>query len=234
MIYSHGTAFLSGKRLARALMCRVACSARLGLMVLIASASALADQDTSNPASLTYTCGGCHGIEQYKNAYPQYNVPKIGGQNTEYLISALKEYKAGERAHPTMRAQAGSFPDATIAVISAYLNSRPSQTPTAASEDHSYDATGAKLVEAKGCVACHGKDGNGVKLATGKTDPQYPVLAGQYASYIEIALKAYRTGTRKNLIMAGFAEKLTDAEIKALSHYFSAQPSTLSTLKGLD
>ena len=95
-------------------------------------------------------------------------------------------------------------------------------------------ADGAKLVEAKGCIACHGKDGNGVVLATGKTDPQYPVLAGQYASYIEFALKAYRGGTRKNIIMAGFAEKMTDGEIKALAHYFSSQPSKLHTLKGLD
>ena len=92
---------------------------------------------------------------------------------------------------------------------------------------------GAKLVEAKGCIACHGKDGNGVVLA-GKTDPQYPILAGQYASYIEFALKAYRGGTRKNIIMAGFAEKLTDAEVKALAHYFSSQSSKLHTLKGLE
>ena len=92
---------------------------------------------------------------------------------------------------------------------------------------------GAKLLEAKGCIGCHGKDGNGVVVA-GKTDPQYPVLAGQYASYIEYALKAYRGGTRKNVIMAGFAEKLTDAEIKALAHYVASQPSKLHTLKGLD
>ena len=98
----------------------------------------------------------------------------------------------------------------------------------------SASADGASLVEAKGCIACHGKDGNGVLLATNKTDPQYPVLAGQYASYIEFALKAYRGGTRKNVIMAGFAEKLTDAEIKALAHYFSSQSSKLHTLKGLD
>ena len=93
---------------------------------------------------------------------------------------------------------------------------------------------GAKLLEAKGCIGCHGKDGNGVVLGTGKTDPQYPVLAGQYASYIEYALKAYRSGTRKNVIMAGFAEKLTDAEIKALAHYVASQPSKLHTLKGIE
>ena len=93
---------------------------------------------------------------------------------------------------------------------------------------------GAKLIEAKGCIACHGKDGNGVVLATNKTDPQYPILAGQYASYLEFALKAYRGGTRKNIIMAGFAEKLTDAEIKSMAQYLAKQPSKLHTLKNLD
>ena len=95
--------------------------------------------------------------------------------------------------------------------------------------------SGEALVEAKGCVACHGKDGNGVVLpATGKPDPQYPVLAGQYASYLEYSLKSYRTGTRKNAVMAGFAGALTDAEIKALSQYFASKDSKLQTLVGIE
>ena len=102
------------------------------------------------------------------------------------------------------------------------------------SEEGAGTPDGAKLIEAKGCIACHGKDGNGVVLATNKTDPQYPILAGQYASYLEFALKAYRGGTRKNIIMAGFAEKLTDAEIKSMAQYLAKQPSKLHTLKNLD
>ena len=95
-----------------------------GLTIALASAatnvSALGDPALGK--DLTYTCSGCHGIEQYKNAYPQYNVPKIAGQNYEYLVAALKAYKAGERAHPTMRAQAKSFSDADIENIAAYLS----------------------------------------------------------------------------------------------------------------
>jgi cytochrome c553 len=94
--------------------------------------------------------------------------------------------------------------------------------------------SGVALVEAKGCVSCHGKDGNGAVLpTTGKIDPQYPLLAGQYASYLEFSLKSYRNGTRKNAVMAGFATALTDAEIKALAKYFSTQDSKLKTLQGV-
>lgn len=72
---------------------------------------------------LTYTCQGCHGISGYKNAYPNYHVPKIGGQSAEYLVSALTEYRKGERKHPTMQAQSQSFSDQDIADIAAFLSS---------------------------------------------------------------------------------------------------------------
>ena len=72
---------------------------------------------------LTYTCQGCHGITGYKNAYPSYHVPRIGGQSEQYLVNALTEYREGHRKHPTMQAQAQSFSAQDIADIAAYLSS---------------------------------------------------------------------------------------------------------------
>lgn len=71
---------------------------------------------------LTYTCQGCHGVTGYKNAYPNYHVPKIGGQSEIYLTNALTEYKKGTRKHPTMQAQSQSFSDQDIADIAAFLS----------------------------------------------------------------------------------------------------------------
>jgi cytochrome c553 len=68
-----------------------------------------------------YTCTGCHGIAGYKNAYPNYSVPKVGGQNEAYLIAALNAYKTGDRKHPTMRAQAQSLSEQDIADIATFL-----------------------------------------------------------------------------------------------------------------
>jgi len=73
--------------------------------------------------TLAYTCQGCHGVEGYKNAYPSFHVPRIGGQSAEYLVQALTEYKHGDRKHPTMQAQSQSFSEQDIADISAYLSS---------------------------------------------------------------------------------------------------------------
>lgn len=87
-----------------------------------AAASASAG-DASRGKSLTYTCRGCHGLTGYKNAYPSYHVPKIGGQSETYLRNALNEYRNGNRQHPTMQAQAESFSEQDINDIAAYLSS---------------------------------------------------------------------------------------------------------------
>lgn len=79
--------------------------------------------DLTHGKQLTYTCQGCHGIKGYKNAYPNFHVPLIGGQSVVYLQNALGEYRKGERKHPTMQAQAASFSDQDIADIAAYLSS---------------------------------------------------------------------------------------------------------------
>ena len=55
-------------------------------------------------------CTGCHGIPGYKTAFPDvYHVPKIAGQSPAYIVNALKAYKSGERAHPSMRGIAASM-----------------------------------------------------------------------------------------------------------------------------
>lgn len=77
--------------------------------------------NADNGKQLTYTCQGCHGISGYRNAYPNYHVPKIGGQSPQYLVNALTEYRKGTRKHPTMQAQAESFSDQDIADIAAFL-----------------------------------------------------------------------------------------------------------------
>lgn len=102
----------------------IAASLLLALPTLAAAQqpAAPAAGDAAKGKQLTYTCQGCHGITGYKNAYPNFHVPKIGGQSPEYLGNALHEYKKGSRKHPTMQAQAQSFSDQQIADIAAFLS----------------------------------------------------------------------------------------------------------------
>jgi cytochrome c553 len=97
----------------------------LGLTVaaaLLVAGSAQA-ADKANGRKLVYTCNGCHGVVGYANAYPDYPVPKIAGQNEQYIVNALHGYKNGDRTHPTMMAQAQSLSDQDIDDIAAYLSS---------------------------------------------------------------------------------------------------------------
>ncbi len=65
------------------------------------------------------------------------------------------------------------------------------------------------------CHACHGADGLG-------TAPMYPKLAGQHEAYLVHALRGYRSGERKNAIMAGFATGLSDEDIADLAAFYSS------------
>lgn len=73
------------------------------------------------------------------------------------------------------------------------------------------------------CAACHGPDGGT------PTTPEYPKLAGQYPDYLAKALRDYKSGQRKNAIMAGMAAGLTDKDIENVSEFFYRQPGNLSS-----
>jgi len=74
-------------------------------------------------------CIGCHGIPDYRTAYPEvYRVPMLGGQNQTYIENALLAYKKGDRHFDTMHAIAVTLTDQDIADIAAYYASQTSST----------------------------------------------------------------------------------------------------------
>jgi len=94
----------------------------IALLITTLPCAAAENGDAAAGKSKVYTCAGCHGIPGWKNPYPNYHVPRIGGQNYDYLVTALTEYKTGERLHPTMRAQGESLSEQDIRDIATYLS----------------------------------------------------------------------------------------------------------------
>jgi cytochrome c553 len=66
------------------------------------------------------------------------------------------------------------------------------------------------------CATCHGADGNTPIM------PEYPRLAGQPHDYLEKALHDYKSGKRKNALMAPMAQNLSKQDMKDLAAYFSS------------
>jgi len=167
-----------------------------------------------------YTCYGCHGLEDYRNAYPDYTVPRLRHQHAAYIVAALQEYRSGERPHATMHAQAVSLSDQDMEDIGAYLQGATPAKPSAA-------VNGKAPKQVAACVACHGENGLGVEAPL---TPKPAVLAGQHVDYLEQALAAYRNGRRKNVVMAGMAKLLTtDEDVRIAAAYFASQASPLAT-----
>ena len=90
-------------------------------LLCLASLNAFAAGDYEAGKIKAYTCTGCHGIAGYKNTYPMYHVPRIGGQNADYLVIALQGFKSGEREHKTMNLQAEALSEQDILDIAVYL-----------------------------------------------------------------------------------------------------------------
>jgi cytochrome c553 len=145
-------------------------------------------------------------------------VPKLRGQHPEYIVAALKAYRNSERGHATMHAHAASLSQQDMDDLAAYLGGEPVKAATPAAQP-----VGTPPAAVATCAACHGRDGVGIMGI-------YPTLSGQHADYLEQAMNSYRSGTRKNGIMAPFASQLKPEEVKQVAEYFSRQKPALITV----
>jgi len=173
--------------------------------------------DSERGSQIGYTCLGCHGIEGYRNAYPSYRVPRLGGQHEQYLVLALQGYRNGSRSHPTMNAQVASLSDQDMRDLAAWFAAKGE--PQSGSPGRAA-ARGAE--KAQVCAACHGSDGI-------SPSPMWPTLAGQHRDYLVETMLAYRDGGRTDPVMAGQAALLSDEDIRDLAVYFSAHPGLFTT-----
>ena len=199
------------------------------LLALASVLSAAHAQDAQRGSTKVQMCIGCHGIVGYQTDFPiVYKVPKIAGQDAKYLATALTEYRAGDRKHPTMRSIAASLTDQDIADVAAYYANlgKPDGPVPKALETPVPTGLQAKVAT---CVACHGAN-----FST-PTDGTIPRLAGQHADYLQNALRAYKTEGnahvgRANAVMGAMAKPLTDSDVAEIADYLASLPGELRTV----
>ena len=187
----------------------VACAAALLTLSTFSAQPALAEADLKAGKAIAYSCLGCHGIAGYRNAYPSYRVPKLGGQKATYLVAALNGYKQNTRKHPTMNGQASSLSSQQIEDVSGYFATLGNETVLAGgSKATAFD-------KAQACTACHGANGISVNA-------MWPTLAGQHEDYLLQALNGYRDGSRADGVMRAQAALIAAEDVALLAKYFAS------------
>jgi len=153
-------------------------------------------------------CVGCHGPEGVSANLPG---PTLAGQHEAYLRDALKAYITGERSDPMMSAGVQGLSNEDAANVAAYFAGAKCGSALGAAKQAALPGKAT----ANKCAACHGPDGN-------STNPSWPNLIGQSKVYLVNALKAYKSGIRKNGMMAGITKDLSDADIENVATYYAA------------
>lgn len=183
----------------------------------LASGSTLAAGDPAAGKTKAAACAGCHGVDG-KALLPEY--PNLAAQHESYIAKQLREYQSGDRQNAIMAGMAAALSEQDIEDIAAYYASLPAVTGVANEEELQKGMDiyrgGITAAGIPACAGCHGANGKGNPAAV------WPVLAGQNIEYTILQLESFRSAERandSNAMMRSVAERLTDAEIKAVSNY---------------
>ena len=92
----------------------------ISLMVVLASSGALAGDPAAGEAR-SKTCVACHGADGNSAAA---EFPRLAGQQADYLVKALKDYKNGLRKNPIMAPQAAGLSVRDMEDLAAFYSSQ--------------------------------------------------------------------------------------------------------------
>ncbi len=77
------------------------------------------------------------------------------------------------------------------------------------------------------CSACHTVDGS-------RGSPANPILAGQHPEYLVKQLQEFKSGKRKNAVMAGFAATLSDDDMRNVAAFYASKTAKPGAAKDKD
>ncbi len=175
-------------------------------------------------AKLSY-CKDCHGpsAQGYRGFYP---IPRLAGQQPEYLKNQLRAFIERRRPNPIMSNVAHVLKPSMISALAAKfhaLNPRPigGAPRRHVAEGRQIFQNGVPDANVAACAACHGPDASGHE--------QIPRLAGQLYPYIIKALTYWSKERGQNpsvpdtsAIMGPVAHSLNRTQVEAVAEYLSS------------
>jgi cytochrome c553 len=164
-------------------------------------------QNLEKGKEINSVCAGCHGELGQGGSRGEY--PRIGGQRAAYIVDQLKSFRARKRINIPMYpyTQERELPDEDIKDVAAYLGSieLPTKWPVFKDSDDALtrltltervmiiprvtgNLANGEAIYQKQCVTCHSKNGMGRGM--------FPMLVGQYTSYLMRQMEKYLKGER--------------------------------------
>jgi cytochrome c553 len=205
-------------------------SLSLAALVVIASAAASRAEESATvsprelDAKINY-CKTCHGTngQGFRGAYP---MPRLAGQQTEYLENQLQAFIDRRRTNPVMFNVAHVLSPAMLKGLATHfkdLNPKPlggAPRELANAGKKIYDE-GVPETNVAPCSSCHGPEAKG--------EGAFPRLAGQLNDYVSNKLVNWskergqdKSKPDTSAIMEPIAHGLTEPQIKAVAAYLSS------------
>ena len=169
-------------------------------------------------------CKTCHGIQGqgFRGSYP---MPRLAGQQPEYLLNQLQAFIERRRSNPVMFNVAHVLTtsmEKALAEQFSKLNPKPldGTSKENVSEGKKIYLEGVQKADVPPCASCHGDDAKGRDA--------FPRLAGQLHDYVYKKLTSWdkergqdKSNPDNSAIMQPIAHNLTDAQIRAVASYLS-------------
>ena len=174
-----------------------------------------AEESYSRADKLALMCFECHTAD---NNNPDPMIPKLIGQNADYLVAQILHYKTGSRASTVMIDLLKDAELEDIKAIAEYFSTRPAMTGT--KKETALSIKGKDVYLGNNCHFCHGQDGDSVNAYINGA----PLITGQNKEYLYKTMKDMQAEKRPvdmfNL-MQQVLLKLTNDDIEAVSEYIS-------------
>jgi cytochrome c553 len=196
--------------------------------------SPVAAVDVEKGKEINGTCAACHGEFGVGGKKGEY--PRIAGQRVKYIENQLKSFRARTRINIPMfpYTQERELSDEDIKDIAAYLAAieLPTKMPTFVGNEDALTRllmvekvmiipraegnieNGGQIYQ-KLCASCHAKTGRGRGM--------FPMLVGQYTSYLKRQVDLYLKGDRPHDEegMTGVLNRLNPTEIQDILAYLT-------------
>lgn len=204
------------KRLAFALLISAALAAGWGTRDSYAQTTTAAPTSAdvaAGKALVDQQCKACHGLDG-RSIAP--GIPNLAGQSYRYLVSALSEYRQGQRIHAAVRIMAENLTEPGERAVAAYFASLPPVAPPAGARAEIFSPYDHGKELAQACTQCHGENGN-------SAIPGTPSLSGQQPGYFVAAIQEYLAGARETPPMHSLIQDLKALDFDSLALYFASQ-----------